>query len=209
MIDNEKRKNEIRNTQYGNLHPSDAQINEYVDGQLGVQEVSALESHLGACQPCRDRFAALQALFSDLASLPEVALQRDLSGGVLAAIRPKAVLSRGLKWGVAVQTATALIILAVITPVFLRAAWFQDFSLIHGQVFELIRFRFSQVLALLSAEALSAVRFLSQTATRLPQLADFHLPKAAVWPLFLSALLLWLVGNGLVLRRIARNGHRA
>jgi hypothetical protein len=42
--------------------------------------------------------------------------------------------------------------------------------------------------------------------------SDWHPPtlfeatQIAVWPIFLAAILLFVIGNGLILRRVTRNG---
>ena len=59
------------------MHLTDEQLNEYLDNE--TNERVQIETHLSSCGECAARLSALQALFTELDSLPEVALTKSLS----------------------------------------------------------------------------------------------------------------------------------
>ena len=59
------------------MHLTDEQLNEYLDNE--TNERMQIETHLSSCGECAARLSALQALFTELDSLPEVALTKSLS----------------------------------------------------------------------------------------------------------------------------------
>lgn len=65
-------------------HPTDFQINEYLDNRLDTDVSLNIELHLRSCADCRMRLEELRLLFTSLESLPEEKLRRDLSPAILA-----------------------------------------------------------------------------------------------------------------------------
>jgi hypothetical protein len=59
------------------MHLTDDQLNEYLDKESS--ERPQIESHLAECGECAARLTALQALFDEIESLPEVELTRSIS----------------------------------------------------------------------------------------------------------------------------------
>ena len=58
------------------MHLTDEQLNEYLDNE--TNERVQIETHLSSCGECAARLSTLQALFTELDSLPEVALTKSL-----------------------------------------------------------------------------------------------------------------------------------
>ena len=58
------------------MHLTDDQLNEYLDNESS--ERPQIESHLAECAECAARLTALQALFDEIQSLPEVELTRSI-----------------------------------------------------------------------------------------------------------------------------------
>ena len=58
------------------MHLTDDQLNEYLDNESS--ERPQIESHLAECAECAARLTALQALFDEIESLPEVELTRSI-----------------------------------------------------------------------------------------------------------------------------------
>ena len=98
------------------MHLTDEQLNEYLDN--ASTERALIKTQLDSCDECAARLLALQALFADLDSLPEVALSRDLA----ARFRPRPSLApqlpRWLTLTASLQAAAALVALIVAIPFF-------------------------------------------------------------------------------------------
>jgi anti-sigma factor RsiW len=172
-------------------HPSDEQLNEYLDHES--QERAQIESHLTVCDECGARLAALQALFSELDSLPDAALAVDLAPAVVQRVGGSAVLPKWLTLTVFLQAALAMVILLIAAPFVIKFA--------------------SVSLPLLQMPSIPEVLFplRSQWMSWLDTLATFQMPvlPAIPTPQFSSmvigltlaaASIFWLVGNGLLLR---------
>ncbi len=64
------------------MHLTDEQLNEYLDHE--TNERAQIELHLATCGKCSARLAALQDLFSEIKSLPELELSRNVAVHFLA-----------------------------------------------------------------------------------------------------------------------------
>lgn len=172
-------------------HLSDDLLNEYLDDTL--TDRAPVDEHLAQCADCAARFATLQSLFTSLASLPDAALSRDLAAPVVIKVRGPGFLPRWLTLTVALQAALALVVLIVAAPFVIEFA--------------------SSSMPVLQTPSLSQtiVEVQSQWMTWLDALSQFELPTLPTIPAadisslsFLFALaavsMLWLVGNGLLLR---------
>jgi anti-sigma factor RsiW len=172
-------------------HLSDEQLNEYLDHES--QEGAQIESHLTVCEECGARLAALQALFTELDSLPDATFAVDLAPAVIQRVSGSAVLPKWLTLTVALQAALALIIILITAPYIVEFA--------------------SASLPLLQMPSIPEVLVPLQAGwmTWLDSLATFQLPvlPAIPTPQFSSlvigltlaaASIFWLVGNGLLLR---------
>ena len=58
-------------------HVTDVQLNEYLDHESAERE--QIETHISSCADCAARLTALQALFAEIESLPELPLTHDLT----------------------------------------------------------------------------------------------------------------------------------
>ena len=164
-------------------HITEETINEYLDNALVPAVRADVDAHLAVCAACLAELESLRSLFDAIESLPDVALERDLTSAVVAKIVPidaKVSVPRPLGWALAAQGLTAIIILASLWP-----------------------------LVNLSALQLPTIPL---TWPALPPLPDFSsifslpsfslqlAPSALLLTLtIVSACLLWLVGNGLLL----------
>ena len=161
-------------------HLTEELLNEYLDNALAPAARTDAEVHLATCVACRDELESLRSLFAEIESLPNVPLERDLTSAVMAQIGIKVAVPRPLGWALIVQGLAALVMLASLWP-------------------------------LLDLSALQ-LPLASLTWPTLPPLPDFSSifalpsfslqldPPALLLALTLiSACLLWLVGNGLLL----------
>ena len=169
-------------------------LHEYLDGTLDHETRQAIEAYLANSSVARAQLAELQALFSDLDTLPELSLARDLSAAVVAEIgQETAVATPWPRWLWGVLLGQAFVVLLLLGNI----RWLlQDWLGSSRQ---------------LAAEWMTEVQ--------LPTLAflnDFWLEVTAVWQqpflpdltidlpvgqwalLFGLALVVWLAGNRLL-----------
>src|SRR5688572_26919308 len=179
------------------MHLTEEELNEYLDNE--IQDRQRVELHLSACQECAAILAALQALFTEIESLPELALTRNISEvplwGVAAFMGDRNLrtsLPRFLCLAATLQAALALLAIFIAAPF----------------VIEFV----SPYLTNLPMPSLTAftdvfVQIQSQWMSWLDMLSNFRLPAALPIPAIdLSSLaitftlvvvsMLWLVGNG-------------
>jgi len=167
-------------------HLTEETLNEYLDNELANR--AEAELHLSQCADCAAHLTALQALFDEIESLPELTLSRPIAAPFT---RRDAgfVLPNWLKLTATLQVALALVILVIAAPFVTNLLpAFQTPSM---------------------TEALLQLQ--SQWMVWLNRLSSFHFPSAPQIPmpeissLVLTLILagvsfLWLVGNGLLLR---------
>lgn len=175
------------------MHLTDEQLNEYLDNE--TNERVQIEAHLSSCGECAARLSALQALFTELDSLPEVALTRSLAAPFLTTRSLPAPLPKFLTLTVILQAAFALtaIIIAIPFVANLMPA-FEISSLMEG--ITQLQTQWINLLNQLST-------FTLPTFTLQP--STFNLPPATFE---ISSLLmalagvsvLWILGNGVFLR---------
>jgi anti-sigma factor RsiW len=178
-------------------HLDEATLNEYLDGELDPAERAEAERHLGDCTMCQAELAQLARLFTALALAPEPAPGPELAPRLVARFRQETARAQrapsplGQWWGVGLVVellvaAVALIVLwpwlrALLAPVGLPLPALPDLTVLLE---------------------LPLADWLAATAGRLADLPP--LPTFAVigqWlPIVGLALILWLVGNGLMLR---------
>ena len=189
-------------------HLTDELLNEYLDDVLDSDTRAQAEAHLAACDDCAARLAALRSLFADLDALPDLPLRRDLSASIIRSLRPAshrevsqggalnghASMPRSLRLTVVLQA--ALTVAAII----FAAPFSMQFATARLPAIQIPSF----------AEVLLQLQI--QWASWLDMLSQFELPSMPEIPLidissfgFAQALpavsLLWLVGNGWLLRR--------
>jgi hypothetical protein len=83
-------------------HLTETQLNEYLDSELDAPTRAAADSHLSACNTCRQALAELEMVALLLANLPDEPLTRDLAPSVLATL-PQPRLAIGWKLVLAAQ----------------------------------------------------------------------------------------------------------
>jgi hypothetical protein len=184
-------------------HLKESQLHEYLDGALSTASRAELESHLADCPACTRKLAELRSLFTSLEHLPEVQLQTDLVGSVLAKIEPAP--GAALRWVLALEAAAALLLLAAFWP-FVRLLahrplpQYFDFSALVRVATTTFLHQFTQFSGWWSALWDSFSRLLFNTYNPLSYRLGIELPNAYVLLLIVAASFLWLVGNSLLLR---------
>ena len=170
------------------MHLTDDQLNEYLDNEIADR--AHIESHLATCGECAARLTALQTLFAELDSLPELELTRNIAARFTAQGQLTPQLPRWLTLTATLQAAFALIALILAAPFvmnLLPAIETPSFTEIFLQMQ-------SQWLTLLTT-------ITNYQLPALPSLPPLQIPTVTLSLTLAGASLLWLVGNGLLLRK--------
>lgn len=180
-------------------HIQEMQYHQYLDNDLDLVERGVIEKHIVECQKCRQELAALQHLFVAIESVPDTNLQIDLSQNILDAIGKPASLSWRLKLAIAFQLAVASALTVIAWPSLSPSIAYFEFPTINTDIFPLLMDMSTQFSKFVTAMSHSFAGLLDDMATSSSQLL---LGDASVFilPLAISATLLWLVGNGILLR---------
>jgi anti-sigma factor RsiW len=89
-------------------------LNAYLDGELAAEEVAAVAEHLATCASCRAQVTTLGQLFARLERTPDVPIEADLTGRVLAQLaaeRWAPTVPRWAPFALAAQAVVTLVIL--------------------------------------------------------------------------------------------------
>lgn len=182
-------------------HLDDFTLNEYLDHALDERARRAAAAHLGGCPACRAKLDAFQSVFTELDALPETHLEHDLAPAILARL-PRKTPVRIWTRTFAAQVGAAIGMLFWLMMQAIQRVKFPQLSL--------------PKLPTLDVQTLS-VRILSFQFPipdlRLPALnyqlpaINFQIPTFNLQPstthivaLCISALLLWVTGNVVLLR---------
>ena len=170
------------------MHLTDGQLNEYLDEE--TTEYALFELHLASCDACAARLAALRDLFVEIESLPETELTQSIAERLVLDPMRTSSLPAWLTPAVIVQIFVAWIAVLLAAP-FL-----------------------SGLLPAVEIPSLTGIwlQLQSQWATWLGFVSAFQFPPMPRVPvpgipnliliLILAGIsLLWLMGNGLLLRK--------
>ena len=172
-------------------HLSDEILNEYLDDALPPDARAEVESHLRDCADCELRFDQLADLFFELSALPEADLTRDLSADVVRTLTPQP-LPRLLKWTALLQVAATLTALVASLPL-LQTMFAMDIPAIALPSLLDLTLRFDQTVTEMQT-------LFTQYQWQMPRLS-FEISSLYITVAVFSVTLLWLVGNGLLLRK--------
>lgn len=184
------------------IHPDEFLLHEYLDGELAEAAVRDLQSHLAGCPACQARLAEVAHLFTLLDAVPELTLSADLSRPILDTLRAEpgrlAWPRRLPSWAQLAligQIALAVLLLALLWPLALPLLPAADVALTDS---------LSVWLSQLSP-APAEIWWAETTAAAgqwLQALEPAVLIPAGSWLLIAAlALLAWLAGNTLLLKR--------
>lgn len=167
------------------MHLTDDQLNEYLDE--ATTERAQIEAHLSSCDECAARLSRFQNLFAELDSLPELALSRDLAARFTPRPSLPAQLPKFLTLTVSLQAAVALAAIILAAPFVIPLLPAIDTSSLTTLLFE-IQFQWTAWLDTLS-------QFQMPVMPEIPILEMSSLLIALV-----GVSVLWILGNGLLLR---------
>jgi hypothetical protein len=101
------------------MHPTETELDDYIDDVLDAAATQRIRSHLAECDACAAQADAMRALAARLAQLPrDVAPETDLRAGMWqkideASVTDIATARRSALWSVRYRLATAAVILIV------------------------------------------------------------------------------------------------
>lgn len=111
-------------------HIDDSELQTFLDGELPGTRRDQVSDHLADCSDCRARLDDIQALYTQIESVRDAALETDLVPGVLARLGPNRAISQRGRWLLVAELAFGLASMAAalswlnITP----PAWFDGLA---------------------------------------------------------------------------------
>ena len=172
-------------------HLTDAQLNEYLDNE-STQRIQ-IEAHLAECADCAARLTALQTLFAEIESLPEVTLSRDFAAPFRRPVSLPAQLPRFLTLTTTLQAVLALIAILLAAPFLTKLLPAIELPSLNEALLQL-QFQWTAWLDMLSMFQMPA----------LPQLPALEIPSLILTLMLVGVSALWVLGNGLLLRKQSR-----
>lgn len=169
------------------MHLTDDQLNEYLDHESA--ECEQIEAHLFACDECAARLTALQNLFAEIESLPELTLSHDFAARFTPTPSLPPQLPRWLTLTATLQAALALIAIIFAAPFIAKLMpVVQTPSL--TKIFLQLQTQWTSLFDLITNYQLPS----------LPQLPPLEISSLVLTLTLAGVSMLWLVGNGLLLR---------
>ncbi len=169
------------------MHLTDDQLNEYLDHE--TSERVQIETHLASCDECAARLTALKTLFAEIESLPELELTQSLAARFTPTPSLPPQLPRWLKLTATLQAALALVAAILAAPFITKLMPVVQMPSLT-QIFLQLQTQWTAWLDTLSTFQLPT----------LPQLPVLELPSLFLALTLAGVSMLWLVGNGLLLR---------
>ncbi len=176
-------------------HPTEAVLNEFLDGELSPTEKAGMELHMKECASCRERLQRLENVFGLLEDLGEKEFEVDLTARVLARLQPR---SRWTGWVLAMEGLLAIVLIVIARP------WESGFVRLISGLF----LRGAALLPKLDPGILlvSFETFIRKFENGVTPGLHFPALPLQVWIiLMVCAFAVWLAGNRLLL---SRNGNK-
>ena len=172
-------------------HLTDELLNEHLDNEL--TDRAQVEEHLSICEDCAARLAALQALFTELNSLPEENLSHNIAARFVPSPSLPAALPRSLRLAVTLQAALAVIAIIIAAPFMMEFAS-PYLGTVQMPSFTEIIFQ-AQLQWTTWLDILSTLQI-----PTLPEIPVIEMSGLYIALTLAGVSMLWLVGNGLLLR---------
>jgi hypothetical protein len=186
-----------------NLH-DEWSLQEYLDGVLADEDRERLELHLAQCDECTAKYASLQYLYSEMERLADEPLAHDISVRVIRSLALKEDRKPHLYLVLLAQLAVAIIVFAAIWPR-ISLELVNRYSL--AQLLEPLR-KLAELPAqgiLFTREALNWIHIQWIATLSMPAI-DWPITGLPLALAVGGTILLWLLGNGFLLRHPA-NGY--
>ena len=169
------------------MHLTDEQLNEYLDNES--TERAQIEAHLSSCEECAARLTSLRALFAKIESLPELELTQSIAARFAPGPSLPAQLPRWLTLTATFQAAAALIAILFAAPMVITLLpAIQTPSL--TDVFAQVQSHWGVWLDLLSTFQFPVM----------PEIPTVNASSLVIILTLAGVSMLWLLGNGLLLR---------
>ena len=182
----------------GVKHPTEAELQAYLDGELNAPSQARVANHVGGCLACTQRLEQLGSLFALIESMPELALGKDLSQEVLRALPTEL---KRLPLLAVLEAAAAVALAALGLPRLASSGFGGDLGqALQGWGSSGLG-EFNRLIDTLGAGLRQGLQGLQALGTPGVLLGLPSIPASQLWLLGGSAALLWAVGNGLLLRR--------
>jgi hypothetical protein len=181
------------------MHLTDEQLNEYLDHETNAR--AQIESHLASCADCVARLQALQQLFSEIESLPDVAISRVGAWRLDSNLRPAPQIPRSLQLTVTLQAALVVVVFLMAAPFVMPFLSPYVSSIPEPSPAGIFRQLQSQWDAWL--DLLSTFQF-----PTMPELPVIDVSSLFMMVTVSCICLLWLVGNVLLLRNQIHKASR-
>jgi hypothetical protein len=172
------------------MHLTDEQLNEYLDHE--TNERAPMEAHLALCADCARRMRELEVLFSEIGSLPELAISPEFSTHFTPNRSEWVVLPPSLTLAMLLEAVLAVVAIIVAAPF----------------VAELVRFYLPGLSAPSPVDLFLPIQTvwtawldtLSTFSFPVPEIPRVNVSSLFMMLTVIGASLLWLIGNGLLLR---------
>lgn len=189
-------------------HLDETALHEYLDDVLDPAQRCEVEAHIVDCPLCSHRLQELRELFISLASLVDVPVERDLVPSVMASIRSRKRLFPGLNLAIAVQILTLGLLLLVAWPYISASISEIVASLLPTRFTAEAIDVFANVSRIWSAVLDSVTGLASRSLDNFRDMPVFSWPMLDGWLMVGVIAIIWLVGNGLLLR-VTRSDRRS
>ena len=185
-------------------HFDEWSLQEYLDDVLADDSRERLEVHLTECDDCAEKFASLKHLYSEMERLRDEPLAHDLSVRIIRSLTLNEGRKSYLHRVLAAQLAAAIIVLLAIWP---------RISLEFGSKYSLVQLLVPlRIFVDLSTRGIILVTeflnwfYASWTASLSMPTINWPITGLPLASAVCATILVWLLGNGLLLRQPA-NGQ--
>ena len=173
------------------MHLTEEELNEYLDNE--IQDRKRVELHLSECEECAARLSKLQILFTEIESLPELALTRNLAVPVTRDLNQRVPLTHSLGLVVTLQATLALLAIILAAPFVIE--------FVSPYLTNLTTPSFTDLLIQIQSQWMDWLVMLSNfRLPPSPQIPAIDLSSLVITLTLVAVSVLWLVGNGLLLR---------
>lgn len=190
-------------------HINESQLHAYLDHALEEAGRLLVDAHLSSCHGCREELESLKAFFAEIESLPETLLQTDLAPIVTAAISKNYGISQRWRLAVVSQTILALLVIWISWPMMSTKFILPQLPNISIDL-QVIALEISITISSFFDSLINHFRdFFYQLSGTIFEGSSPMISTIYLLPLAISATLLWLVGNRVLLKETNHNGFGA
>ncbi len=186
-------------------HLADDGLFEYLDQELSPESRQKIESTLAECAECQERLLEIRRLFGEIESLEAIDLERDLVSAVMERVPGETGFRTlpNLSASLSLQSLVAVLILAASLPALLQQASITELAGMvqdnNRLLLETLQGGLAAVMEIVTQLRIGLEAVLSETVA----LQTGPIELVLILPLLISTGLLWLVGNGILLRNLS------